>query len=513
MLGPFLGALLGGRPIVIVSNREPWIHRRAEDGGPPRVERPASGLVSALEPLAEASGGTWIAHGIGSADRLVVDGQDAVALPPGRPRYRLRRLWLSAEQVRGYSTHLANRGLWPLCHLAFVEPEFDPDHWRTYRQVNELFARAVLEETPAQGAMVFLQDFHLALVPSLLKRARPSLTVAQFWHVPWPPAEQLRACPYSGELIEGLLGNDLLGFQTGEHCRHFLEAVERFAPADAMPRPRGAGGASPEPEVLVPSLPAGHVTRIGSFPISIDFDAWSGPAGQPEALEAMALWRRQLGLEDCPLGIGIDRLDYTKGLAQRLRAVDLLLERHPDWRGRLRFLQLVAPARDGIALYGSLRRDLEQLVARINRRWRQGSWYPLLFLQERRGPLELLALHRLAAFCLVSSLDDGMNLVAKEFVASRCDGDGVLILSRHAGSARELEGALLVNPFAVEELAEAMHGALTMEEPLRRARMARMRSQVREHNVYHWAATLLGEAAQAVRHAGPQALSLAGGEG
>lgn len=479
MLAPFLEALLAGRPLLIVSNREPWSHSHRAEGDSLRIERPASGLVSALEPLALAAGGTWIAHGAGDADRLVVDGRDGVAVPPRHPSYRLRRLWLNEAEVEGYYRQLSNRGLWPLCHQAFVMPEFEPEHWRMYRQVNERFAEAILEEAEGQDAVVFLQDYHLALVPRLLRLARPELTLAQFWHVPWPHPERLRACPYSAELIEGLLGNDLLGFQTVRHCHHFLEAVEQL---------QQEGGRQP--------LRDHHVSRIGSFPISIDYEAWSEAAGQPAALRAIGAWQEELAVQGCPLGIGIDRLDYTKGLPQRLRAVDHLLKQQPRWRGQFCFVQLLAPPRDGIDTYRDLRLELEQLVARINDRWRQGEWQPLRLLHQQRQPHELLALHRLADFCVVSSLDDGMNLVAKEFVASRCDGDGVLILSRCTGSAAELEGALLVNPFSPSELALAMDHALTMEEPLRRRRMAQMRSRVREHNVYHWGATILAEAVQ-----------------
>ncbi len=511
MLAPLLRNLFGDQPMVIASNREPWIHSLSEDGEGLIVQRPASGLVSALEPLLEAAGGTWIAHGAGSADRLVVDGHDAVALPPQQPRYRLRRLWLHDGLIEGYYANLANRGLWPLCHLAFVAPEFEPDDWCAYRQVNHLFAEAILAETAGvDQALVFLQDFHLALVPQLLRQARPSLTLAQFWHVPWPHPEQLRACPYSAELIEGLLHNDLLGFQTHEHCQHFLAAVEQLrwqqggdgaadGAADGEP---GLGGISlrsisdRDGQRGEPPM-AGHVTQIGSFPISIDFDAWNAAACDASLPTAIERWRGLLALDGQRLGIGIDRLDYTKGLRQRLRAVDRLLERQPHWCGRFCFLQLLTPSRNGIDDYRLLGEEIEQQVARINNRWRQGTWQPLSLLGHRCDRAELVALYRLADFCLVSSLEDGMNLVAKEFVASRCDGDGVLILSRYTGSARDLaDGALLINPFAIDELALAIDAALMLEEPRRRWRMARMRRQVCEHNVYHWAARILTEIAQ-----------------
>jgi trehalose-6-phosphate synthase len=291
-LAPYLQSVLAGRPLVIVSNREPWIHSLSPEGsGEVRVERPASGLVSALEPLAEAAGGTWIALGQGDGDRLVVDASDAVAVPPQAPRYRLRRLWLNEAQIDGYYRQVANQGLWPLCHLAYVAPEFDPAHWQTYRQVNALFAQTVLEETPEDGGVVFVQDYHLALMPRLIKRARPSLTVIQFWHVPWPSAEQMRSCPYADELIEGLLGNDLLGFQTNEHCHRFLDTVAQW-PAPPVVDDCASRGELPQPQWEHRELPAGHRTRIGSFPISIDFEAWNAAAAKQEVTRAMAAGAR-----------------------------------------------------------------------------------------------------------------------------------------------------------------------------------------------------------------------------
>jgi trehalose-6-phosphate synthase len=495
-LAPYLQSLLAGRPLVIVSNREPWIHSLSpESSDTVRVERPASGLVSALEPLAEATGGTWIALGQGSADRLVVDGGDSVTMPPESPRYRLRRLWLNQGQIDGYYREVSNRGLWPMCHLAYVAPRFEPRHWQTYRQVNALFARSILEETPQDGAVVFVQDYHLALVPKLIKLARPSLTVVQFWHIPWPPAEQVRSCPYADELIEGLLGNDVLGFQTDEHCQHFVDTLVQIRTLS-----NASDGKSRHaywhPDEKAGEQPARHRTLIGSFPISIDFDAWSTAAGQPGVDTAIKALRQELDLDGQRLGIGIDRLDYTKGLLQRLDGLDHLFELHPEWVGQLLFLQVLAPSRQGIETYDQLRMDIERRVQEINERWRHDQWQPLQLQHQQHRPEQIQALHRLADFCVVSSIDDGMNLVAKEFVASRFDSDGVLILSRYAGCAKELTDALQVNPYARHEIAQAIHEALTMSQPIRRHRMVRMREQVRRHNIYRWSAELLGHVAQ-----------------
>ena len=471
---------LAGLPLIVVSNREPWMHRR--DGlGLIRAERPASGLVTALEPFAEASGGTWIAHGSGDADRISVDAVDAVAVPPDQPRYRLRRVWLTDAEQQGYYTQLANRVLWPLCHVAFVAPHFEQAHWHTYCQVNARFADAVLEEAAGQPALVFLQDYHLALVPQLLRQANPRLLLVQFWHVPWPNRELLRTFPQADALIEGLLGNDLIGFQIPAHARNFLDAADRLVEARV----------DPDGDQVHQN---GHRTHVGAYPISIDYKQWNAAAASAAVATAMQRWQQQIGVHDpALLGVGMERLDYTKGLPQRSLAVEQLLEDHPEWHGRFCFVQLLATSRTEIAEYRQLRQELERIAARVNTRWATGSWQPLQLRIEQRDLTERLALQRLGRFCVVSSLHDGMNLVAKEFVASRCDGDGVLILSRFAGCALELAGALQVHPYCVEQIAAAMAQALSLEPADRRLRMEQMRRQVADYNVYRWGASILAD--------------------
>jgi trehalose 6-phosphate synthase len=474
---------LGDLPIIVVSNREPWIHAR-HDGGAIKAHRPASGLVAALEPFAEATGGTWIAHGSGDADRSSVDQSDAVAVPPDGPLYRLRRIWLSSAEVQDYYANLSNRGLWPLCHVAFVPPLFEHAHWQVYRQVNQRFADVILQETAGKPALVFLQDYHLALVARMLRRANPSLITVQFWHVPWPHRDVLRTFPYADELIDGLLGNDLLGFQGRSHAHNFLDAADRLVEAQV----------DPDGEQVAQH---GHHTRVGSYPISIDFEQWDRSAATKEVADAMERWRRELRLEpDQLLVVGMERLDYTKGLIQRMQAVDRLLQLEPSLRGRLRVAQILANSRGNIAEYLELRHQLEALSQQINRRWGSGGWHPLHLAIEDRSFQDRLALMRLGHCCVVSSLHDGMNLVAKEFVAARCDGDGTLVLSRFTGSAQELSGALLVNPYSVEALATALRRALQMPESQRRLRMAQMRKQVREQNVYHWGGAIVSDILQ-----------------
>lgn len=469
---------LAGHRFVVVANREPFIHRF--DGDRIKVLRPASGMVTALDPIMDASGGTWIAHGSGDADRETVDEHDRLPVPPDDPTYTLRRIWLTKEQEAGYYYGVANGGLWPLCHVTFTPPVFQPDDWTIYREVNRRYADAVLEEAGDGPAFVFIQDYHFCLLPRMLKEANPRLVVAQFWHIPWPNREVFRAFPYKDELLHGLLGNDLLGFHIRYHCQNFLDTVDRTVEARVD-----------TDRFQVTQL--GHTTTVRDFPISIDFADHDTLARAPAVDAAMIRWRRRLGRRATLLGVGIERLDYTKGIPQRLRSVDYLLEKRPDFRGRLVFLQVAAPSRSHIPEYQKLEAEVETLVERINFRWSEAGWQPIVFLKEHHGPEDLMALQRLASFCVVSSLHDGMNLVAKEFVASRHDEDGVLVLSQFTGSARELTDAIQVNPFSVEELAAAMAVAIEMPAVERCRRMRRMREHLARHNVYRWGGKVLSE--------------------
>jgi alpha,alpha-trehalose-phosphate synthase [UDP-forming] len=469
-----------GRRFIAVSNREPYIHNH-ERGGI-ECAQPAGGLTAALDPILQATGGTWVAHGSGDADRLVVDARDHVAVPPERPVYTLRRVWLDEETEQHYYYGLANEGLWPLCHTAFERPAFRLRDWQAYRKANRIFADAVLEEAAGQAALVFIQDYHFALLPRMLKERNPKLTVVQFWHIPWPNAEMFQIFPWRQELLEGLLGNDLLGFHLPGHCTNFLETVDRTL--DAMVD-RECGEA----------WCGGSGTHVQPFPISIDFERHAAQAAGAAVEAHMERWRAELDNPEL-LGIGIDRADYTKGIPDRLRAVDRLLETRPEYRGRLVFLQVAPPSRTRIEHYRRLNVEVERLTAEINARWGRPGWRPVYLAKRQMPPEEMMALHRLADFCLISSLHDGMNLVAKEYAASRVDGDGVLILSRFAGAASELTAAVPVNPFCTDEMAEAIVKAATMPAPERRRRMDRLRATVRENNVYRWAGAILRTAGE-----------------
>jgi trehalose 6-phosphate synthase len=467
---------LRGVKLIAVSNREPYIHTR--EAGRLRCKTPASGLTAAIDPILRASGGVWVAHGSGSADRDVVDARHRIRVPPEAPSYTLRRVWLPKQIEDEYYYGLANEGLWPLCHAAFHRPRFRLKNWVSYRQANEIFAEAVLEEANGRPALVFVQDYHLALLPGILKRSNPNLVVAQFWHIPWPNRETFRAFPWKEELLSGMLRNDLLGFHLQYHCANFLETIERTIEARV----------DTEYGCVCRS---GHITAVRAFPISIDFEEHVRMAASPQVKSARSLWLEELGQTPEILGIGIDRIDYTKGIPDRLQAIDRLLEEHPEYVGRLVFLQVGVPSRTAIAGYEGLNLALMRQVDAINGKWGRDSWKPVVFVRRHVDPEALVGLHLMADFCLVSSLHDGMNLVAKEFVASRIDGDGVLILSAFTGAARELTDALIVNPFAVDEMAEAIHQALNMPAAERRRRMNNMRSVVSANNVYRWASNIL----------------------
>jgi len=467
---------LEGHRLIVVANREPYIHRHNGD----RIECifPASGMATALDPVMRACGGVWIAHGSGNADRETVDGNDHVRVPPDEQRYTLRRVWLDKDLENGYYYGLANQALWPLCHIAFTRPVFDARHWECYRQVNQRFADAVLEEVNDEPTFVFVQDYHLALLPRLLKKANPNLIVAQFWHIPWPNRETFRAFPWKEELLDGLLGNDLLGFHLRYHCQNFLDTVDRAIEA-RVDQERS--------EITC----GGKVTVVRPFPISIDFDEHGRMAHSDSVEDQMTTWQSLLSLNGHTLGIGIDRLDYTKGIPDRLRALDRLLAKYPDYRGKLIFAQVGVPSRSDIAEYRMLEEELDALVKEINARWSQNGWEPVFFLKDHFNQSELTALHRLADFCIVSSLHDGMNLVAKEFVASRVDDGGVLILSQFTGAARELTDAILINPFAVDDMADAIHRALQMPPAERQKRMKKMREVVAANTIYRWAGKII----------------------
>jgi trehalose 6-phosphate synthase len=425
-----------------------------------------------------AAGGTWIAQGAGDADRQVVDSQDRVAVPPDKPEYTLRRVWLTDEEVAGFYLGFANGALWPLCHITFTPPVFREEDWHIYQKVNRIFADAILHEIGDRRAVVLVQDYHFALLSRYLKEKNPHLTVGQFWHIPWPPYEVFRTCPWHGEIIDGMLGNDLMGFHTRSFCRNFIVSVER-----------GMGVRIDRRKMTVTHQ--GGKTSIEPFPISVDFDAISGQAGTDAVAREMVSLRRQYNLDGKIVGLGMDRLDYTKGIPEKLRALDRLLGDYPEYRGKVVFIEAGMPSRTEIAAYKDLARKVDDLIDDINAKYGTDSYRPVISINRQLAPDTLHALRRLAHFCVVSSLHDGMNLVAKEYVSARSDGDGVLILSRFAGAAEELHDALLINPYNIGEFTGKIKEAIEMPEKERRRRMKKMRQIIADNNIYRWGAAMV----------------------
>jgi trehalose-6-phosphate synthase len=467
--------------LFVVSNREPYIHARRSKGI--EVQVPASGLVTALEPILRACDGTWIAYGSGDADREVVDEHDRLRVPPDKPEYTLRRVWLTKEEEQGYYYGFSNEGLWPLCHIAHTRPIFRTSDWLSYRDANRKFSDAVLEEmSGVQQAVLLAQDYHFALLPRMIKEARPDVRVAIFWHIPWPNPEAFGICPWQRELLDGLLGADLVGFHTQAHCNNFLETVD------------GALESRIEWERFAVKR-RDHVTFVRPFPISVDFrESHREPgtfAESPYSLRASLL--KNLGIEASFLGVGVDRVDYTKGIIERFRGIERFLEEVPAYRGKFTFVQIGEPSRTHIERYQSFLGEVEAEALRVNARFAEGNWKPIALLARHHSHEEIAPYYRAADFCMVTSLHDGMNLVAKEFVASRDDEEGALILSQFTGATRELRDAIIVNPYDTDQLANAIRMALEMDPEERHARMHRMRRIVKENNVYRWAGNLIAE--------------------
>ncbi|MBK9571212.1 MAG: trehalose-6-phosphate synthase [Rhodoferax sp.] len=471
---------LRGEDVIVVSNREPYIHQRR--GERIDVQRPASGLVTALEPIMRACSGTWIAHGSGSADREAVDKHDRVAVPPEHPAYQIRRVWLSPEEEAGYYYGFSNEGLWPLCHIAHGRPTFRSTDWAQYVAVNRKFALAVVSESKTKNPIILVQDYHFALLPKMIREQLPDATIITFWHIPWPNPESFAICPWRDEVLAGLLGSSILGFHTQFHCNNFVDTVDRFLEARV------------DRESFNVSF-GGKLTAVRRYPISIAWPPEPDMVQMPVADCRSSLRQRNDLPPDHKLGIGVDRLDYTKGIVERFRAIERLLELKPEWIGRFSFVQIAAPTRSGIDEYQHHEAQVRAMAARINTRFARQGPPPIILKVEHHEPKAVYEYCRAADLCFVSSLHDGMNLVAKEFVAARDDERGVLVLSQFTGAARELAEALIVNPYDADQCAAALHMALTMPVAEQRDRMRLMRGLVAEFNVFRWAGRMLLDAA------------------
>jgi len=475
--------LLQERPLFVISNREPYMHEKKGE----KIEClvPASGLVTALEPVLNACGGIWIAHGSGDADREVVDAQSKIRVPPEEPQYVLKRVWLTKEEEKGYYYGFSNEGLWPLCHIAHTRPSFRAEDWGYYQTVNKKFARAILEELKgAEEPLILIQDYHFALLPRLIKEERPDARVALFWHIPWPNPESFSICPWQGELLHGMLGADLIGFHIRFHCNNFLDTVDRALESridwEHFSVERG-----------------GQTTLVKPFPISIAFPGQSNASTASNSTKpSKESLLKDLGVKGKHLGVGVDRIDYTKGIMERFKAIERFLEKYPAYQGEFTFVELGAPSRTHIKEYHDLIAAVEVEVDRINWRFKTKEWQPIVFLKKHHSHEEIWPFYETADLCMVTSLHDGMNLVAKEYVSARDEESGVLILSQFTGASRELRDALIVNPYDIEEMSEAIRTALEMDPAEQKARMRGMRETLKNRNIYYWAADLIAALAQ-----------------
>lgn len=475
-LKEILNSELMGDEVLIVSNREPYIHVKRNEKI--EIQFPASGLVTALEPIMRSCSGTWIAHGSGNADRDVVDKNDRLQVPPNDPSYQIRRVWLTKEEEQGYYYGFSNEGIWALCHIAHVRPIFRSSDWAQYVAANEKFANAVVQESKTNDPVVLVQDYHLALLPKLIKERLPKATIITFWHIPFPNPEVFGICPWRDELLSGLLGSDILGFHTRFHCNNFLDTVDRFIESRV----------DRETSTVTNK---GQLTSVDSYPISIEY-----PAKWIDTQKPVPECRQHIrNLNNLPqnlfIGIGVDRLDYTKGILERFMAVERLFELEPKWIGKFSFIQIAAPSRSSIPQYQHFESDVRALAIKINNRFGQEGYSPIILKVEHHEPQQVYEYYRGSEICFVSSLHDGMNLVAKEFIASRDDEQGVLILSQFTGASRELLEALIVNPYNIDQCAAALHVALEMPKEEQRNRIRSMRSLIQEFNVYRWAGRML----------------------
>lgn len=470
---------MGDYVFIVVSSRQPYTHLFKK--GRIEYQRGAGGVVTALDPIMRACNGLWVAYGNGEADSKVTDAAGKVRVPPEKPSYTLKRVWLTKEEEDGFYYGYSNQALWPLCHLAFQRPVFRQLDWDYYCKVNRKFAEKILEELGDKKAFIWVQDYHFTLLSKYLKEMAPSqLIVAQFWHIPWPSHEVFRICPQKHEILEGLLANDLLGFHLRYHCYNFLDTVDKELQCK-IDREKFS------------IIRGDHETLVRPYPISVDFEGTAAAAVQAEVKRAMRSIRQDYGLAGKRLILGIDRIDYTKGIPERLLAIDRLLEKHPELKEKIVFLQMGVISRIHILRYRQLNDEINALVENINWKHSTPEWNPVILARRHLSYQELLALYTMCEICVVSSLHDGMNLVAKEFVSSRVDENAVLVLSQFTGAARELEDAVLVNPYDREQFAGALYEALNLTEEERRRRMRKMHATIHKNNIYRWAGKVLSE--------------------
>ncbi len=455
------------RRFVVVSNRLPYRLTVTDEGV--RFEQGVGGLVTALDPILRSSGGSWIGWSATHDERLpdTVTVRERVTT---EREYALRPVALSPDEVERYYLGYANKGLWPLLHYFQEYCEFNPQHWETYREVNRRFADAIVRDHQ-DGDLIWIHDYHLMLVPAMVRRELPDAKIGFFLHIPFPASEIFQIEPHAAELLDDMLGADLVGFHIDSYARSFIEAVSTLTdhPYSRSRKRIGVGD---------------RWVRVGSYPISIDFDFFHEIATQDDVIGRAAALRDSYRAEI--IAVGVDRLDYSKGILERLRAIEAMLDRHPDVQGRFTFIQISAPSRTKVEAYREMRDEIERMVGRVNGRFGGRGCIPIDYRYESEPQAELVAYYRAADLALVTPLRDGMNLVAKEYVACRPDNDGALVLSQFTGARHELRDAVLVNPYDLETMADRFYDAITMSAEDKERRMRRMRDVVRRNDIYWW---------------------------
>ncbi len=472
-------AYMRDKRLVVVSNREPYTHVREQ--GQTHVLRNVGGLTVALDSVVQALGGLWVAYGHGTADRAAVDERSRVRLPEEDPTFTLKRVWISREDYQLYYGGFSNGALWPLCHVVYVRPRFHLQQWERYCEINQRFANAVLEEVGDEPALVFIQDYHLAMAAKYIKAKRPDLDVALFWHIPWPNAEVFRILPWRRELLEGMLANDVIAFHIRAHAMNFLDIV-----GDTLE-------SRVDDEQMVVHR-HGERTWVRNFPISVDVDQIGRMAESPETRAAIAGIRERFGIEDdTVVTVGVDRMDYTKGIPERFEGMERMFEKYPQWVGKLVHIQIGVPTRIELREYREVITRTRNAVRRINERFprrrgrvREAYSRTVHLIEKNHDFRDVVPYLQLADLCSVTSLHDGMNLVAKEYVAAHPELNGTLVLSPFAGAALELGRAWLASPYDRETLADTFHLALSEKPRRRRARMAALRESLARHNIFDW---------------------------
>ncbi|MCK9572962.1 MAG: trehalose-6-phosphate synthase, partial [Candidatus Omnitrophica bacterium] len=477
-LKDLIRAKLGENALFVVSNREPYMHIINQVTGETKCVRPASGVVTAIDPVMRACGGTWVAHGSANADKKFVNSKNKLGVPPDDNRYILKRVWLSKEEEEGYYYGFSNEGLWPLCHTTHTRPIFRETDWQMYKKVNQKFAESILEELPSKNPFIFIQDYHFTPLGRMIKEKRPDATIALFWHIPWPNPEVFSICPYQKEILDGMLGCDLIGFHVQNHCNNFLDTVNRLLESRVDTEKFSVNR-------------RGKETFVRSFPISVDGKITDESFSSKQ--EDLDLIRKELELEGKIVAVGVDRIDYTKGIIERILAIDRFFEKYPQYKNKFVFIQLAAPSRTHIKRYHDLMGEIDELIEKKNWKHSDGNWQPIIYLKKHFSPEEIAPYYELADICIVSSLHDGMNLVAKEYIAAKTDLNGVLVLSEFTGAARELLEAIKINPYSIEEFADSIKLAIEMPQGEKSKRMEKMRNIIKENNIYRWAANIIIE--------------------